>query len=43
MTKFVVALSIVALLAMVGLLATSDSAYIDSHADQDQFVSSLLK
>lgn len=43
MKNFVTALVIVALLAFVGLLATSDNATIEAHANEVQKVSTLLK
>lgn len=43
MNKLLVALIIVSALAASGLIATSESAYMDSKASQAQFISTVLK
>lgn len=43
MTKFVVTLIIVSVIAAAGLVATNESAYMDTNAGQDQKISSILK
>lgn len=43
MTKLLITLIIVSALAASGLIATSESAYMDSKAGQAQFLSTVLK